>query len=119
MQKVVGSSPIIRSLQSRAGRGFCCFTAHATCSSSGSSQPLVSLRRKDRRAVRVPLMASGDGPPLDYFETVQVLNGWPGKLVVVYPIAEPPAGADPSERDFMSGLSVWGTWKHKGDTGAA
>jgi hypothetical protein len=54
---------------------------------------------------------------LDYFETVQTLNGWAGKLVIVYPVVDSVDGDEPA--DFMSGLSAWGTLKAQGDPAAS
>jgi hypothetical protein len=45
----------------------------------------------------------------------QALDSFVGKLVLVYPVDEPPEGEQPS---FMEGLSVWGTFKRYPDATA-
>lgn len=52
---------------------------------------------------------------MDFDETVRALDSFVGKLVLVYPVDEPPEGEQPS---FMEGLSVWGTFERYPDATA-
>jgi hypothetical protein len=56
---------------------------------------------------------------LDYFETVQVLNGFARSHVIVYSVAEHSGGAEPQPDDFVSGLAAWGRFKPVDNQAAA